>query len=863
MYVILENLRRDGVSDKELCLIPKPRYVKKTDSSLLKVTEKLTVKSDVSENFHYIIEEFFAALFMNHLKKYESLQLEKRSESISLRSIFSHVKKNFPEIDFDSIREMDLWKTQGYLIKCDETSIMVYSESLKGIYYGLQTLLQVCKSVKVQFSLVPVIIVDYPQFLIRGVSDDVSRGQTPTIENLKKFLKDLSHYKINHYYLVYMHDMYQFRNHPEIGKNRGAYSKEEITELYRYAKKYFVELVPIFQTIGHWDNILQNKIYWNYGEFPGSNSLNIANQEIYYLLDEMIGELRESFKSDYFHIAADESWDVGKLASKNYVENNGLAKAYLEHYKKVYNLAKKHGYKKIIIYHDILCKYDEILENLPKDIIIMYWNYSTKKTHKILEKIKGLELNFVVSPSILDYNRIFPSLSKFEENIINLTRYGYQKGALGEITSSWGDYNNKEIRENIYYGFIFSSEMGWNPDKIVDLPRFWRSLMVLFFGVRNIRYLEIFSIFRSIQDKKRLHVRERSYYNHFFSHPYTKKSSQYRKNIKIRNYDTLIADLDSVLSLCNELMTMEIDHKEQIRNLAFVAKHMRFFCMKRIHSKKMVSFNPEKGNIKFAAIYLKEIEKLRKWLHDLVEQHQSLWIECAKKFGFKPIEQKYLWLDTFYTDMVSKIENKEPWENPNIPSETIYLDAKHRHSVYNTYYKKEISIREGIKSAYIQVMAGNFAVIRVNNAYAGNVITKNSLNYVTNLYNLKIINIKPLLNIGKNTLVIENSDFEGGICPVNVYGEIVLDSGEKQEIISNRSWKANRTKGAEWKKVKSLGRPPRFIGGLSYPDFTNGIVSSKSSYIAQFNFLVGRIPKLFYWLLKISFKLFHRYGLIE
>ncbi len=38
---------------------------------------------------------------------------------------------------------------------------------------------------------------------------------------------------INHYYLVYMQDMFKFEDHPEIGKGRGGYSKEEIKDLFK------------------------------------------------------------------------------------------------------------------------------------------------------------------------------------------------------------------------------------------------------------------------------------------------------------------------------------------------------------------------------------------------------------------------------------------------------------------------------------------------------------------------------------------------------------------------------------------------------------------------------------------------------
>jgi hypothetical protein len=141
--------------------------------------------------------------------------------------------------------------------------------------------------------------------------------------------------------------------------------------------------------------------------------------------------------------------------------------SYLKHYRKIYDIAKKYGYKKVVIYHDILYKYEEVLENLPKDMIIMYWRYNTQKNHPIIDRVKDKKFPLIVSPSIMDFNRIFPSIDKYEQNIINLVQYGFKKGIQGEVTSSWGDYRNKEIRENDFlernfYSFLWYPRSSFN-----------------------------------------------------------------------------------------------------------------------------------------------------------------------------------------------------------------------------------------------------------------------------------------------------------------------------------------------------------------------------------------------------------------
>ncbi|MFW9879078.1 MAG: family 20 glycosylhydrolase, partial [Candidatus Thorarchaeota archaeon] len=311
--------------EEELFLIPQPRYIKFENFQKLKISENSTIFTDLkSENF-FIIEQFQNKLEDFGLKTRLKIQdVADINDYPDLNSILENKRTYFPENLLNRIKKEQKFIDQGYILICIESKILIEAISTQGIFYGVQSLIQLLNSSQDKLSINKIRMLDFPALRIRGVSDDISRGQAPTIDNLKKFIKELSHFKINQYYLVYMQDMFRYTNHPEIGKNRGCYSKEEIRELYKYAKKYFIELIPIFQTLGHWENILSHPDYWKYGEFPGSNSLNLANEEIYELLDEMIGDLSEGFKSDYFHIGVDESWDVGKVASKNYVDEISL-----------------------------------------------------------------------------------------------------------------------------------------------------------------------------------------------------------------------------------------------------------------------------------------------------------------------------------------------------------------------------------------------------------------------------------------------------------------------------------------------------------------------------------------------------------
>jgi len=862
MFIYLENLTKSGDEIEDIYLIPQPRYFKLNNSCKIEINEHTRLITNIKEDFSFIIEFFNQKLdFLGLQKRLEIKIISNVKESPDHLKFFEKYRNSFPEKLYEEISNKKIFIDQGYILVSIQSSIFIEAPSPQGLFYGIQTLIQIISSSKNKLSLNEVRIIDFPVLEIRGVSDDISRGQAPKIENLKKFIRELSHFKINHYYLVYMQDMYKFKNHSEVVKNRGAYNKDEILELYNFAKEHFVELIPIFQTTGHWDNILSHPDYWNYAEFPGSNSLNLANEDIYDLLDEMISEFNGAFKSEYFHIGADESWDVGRVASKEYITKQGIAKAYLNHYKRVYEIVKKYGYKKIIIYHDILYKYKDVIEGLPEDMIIMYWKYKTIEKHPILHKLKQYNLEVLVSPSIMDYNRIFPSIEKYEKNIINLINYGYKLGISGEVTSSWGDYKNKELRENRIYGFIFSAMVGWNPKKEYNIIKFWKALFLHFFGIIDSRLIQIFSIFRSIQDKDLLHTRPRSYYNHFFAHPYSKKSTRHKKNIKTTGFDKLIFNLNQVIENCDSLEHLVLKNKINIKNLAFVARHIRFYCRKRLNSRSLISYVHFKEN--YVLQKIKEIEDLRDELREILKEYENLWNECAREDGFQTLKIRYLWLLKFYDNKIEDLRENIGWKNPYIPSELVYLDAENMKEVHTTFYKKEINLIDKVEKAYLQVIAGCFAKIYINGNYIGYTITLHSLNYGLLENNIQIFKITEFLKEGQNSVLIENVDFIGGVSPINVYGEIKLQNGDMIELKTDKTWLGTKKINGKWNNVKSFGRPPKATGGLSYPDFEANWHSKEDDLMAILNMVISRTPRRLFWLIKLIVRLFNHYDILE
>ncbi|MFW9950512.1 MAG: glycoside hydrolase family 20 zincin-like fold domain-containing protein [Candidatus Thorarchaeota archaeon] len=256
MFLILDNLVQVETPVKEFYLIPTPKYLKVLSENKFKLSDKTTILTSISREFEYIFVNLRDLFSLNKFNKEFKINYKDSSvEGDKFKEFKDQFKISFPLMNLELLLKDNLMINQGYYIIIKSNTIFVQAENVQGLYYGLQTIIQLLNCSDSKDTVQELLIFDFPSLEIRGVSDDISRGQVANLANLKKFIKELSHFKINQYYLVYMQDMFEYKENPEIWKERWAYNKEEIKELFKFAKSCFVDLIPIFQVTGHWDNI--------------------------------------------------------------------------------------------------------------------------------------------------------------------------------------------------------------------------------------------------------------------------------------------------------------------------------------------------------------------------------------------------------------------------------------------------------------------------------------------------------------------------------------------------------------------------------------------------------------------------------
>ncbi|MBI2618981.1 MAG: beta-N-acetylhexosaminidase, partial [Ignavibacteriales bacterium] len=90
-------------------------------------------------------------------------------------------------------------KDEGYVLDVGSDGILIVAESPRGRFYAVQTLLQLVYRDKRVVQAPRVSIHDWPLQKMRGITDDLSRGQVSTLENFKKIIRFLARYKLNIY----------------------------------------------------------------------------------------------------------------------------------------------------------------------------------------------------------------------------------------------------------------------------------------------------------------------------------------------------------------------------------------------------------------------------------------------------------------------------------------------------------------------------------------------------------------------------------------------------------------------------------------------------------------------------------------
>ena len=445
-----------------------------------------------------------------------------------------------PAADFHGITAVDLQRvgSQGYVLHVDHTGVTIAAKSTAGLFYGTTTLVQIASD---RTALPGLHVTDWPSMQYRGAQQDVCRGQVPQVGALKQLADAMGEAKMNIMEL-YIEHTYKFPSHPDISPPEGI-SPAEASELFNYAAGSYLEVHPMFQTLGHSNYILalpqyQHLAIRQHPTMPWVTTFDIRKPEVVTFMDELIGDLFASMPGKLFTVDITEiDYDALHDADKGNLSQTQITDLIFNYVVNLSNIVKKHGARLMVIQGPLdstgsLSGLGPKLSQLPKDIFVGSY-YCAGGPYQPAWKtdfprLQTQGLDFFAQPWIYSHTRLMPwpaGAADFSD--LEVGR-GLQYGAIGSTTCDWGDEGHFHLVGSEWYSFLYHGASAWTGAKL-SRDYFNQAYTRLLYGIPNDSVARAINLAGNINGQKvevknssgQVVQQDSQHFYEFFGNPFT------------------------------------------------------------------------------------------------------------------------------------------------------------------------------------------------------------------------------------------------------------------------------------------------------------------------------------------------------
>jgi len=263
-------------------------------------------------------------------------------------------EKNIHAISLSLAKGTVKSNAEGYTLKVTPELVRIVGETGAGLFYGVQTLLQlmpaeICQTASpATFKSMEITcaeISDHPRYPYRGMHLDVSRHFFPK-EFVKKYIDLIAMYKMNRFHWHLTDDngwRIEIKKYPKLMETAawhvdhenlpwnerppqqpgekatygGYYTQDDIREIVQYAADRYVTIVPEIEMPAHSAEVLAaypqfsckggpftvpTGSYW-----PNLDILCAGNDSVFTFMEDVLTEVMALFPSQYIHIGGDEA----------------------------------------------------------------------------------------------------------------------------------------------------------------------------------------------------------------------------------------------------------------------------------------------------------------------------------------------------------------------------------------------------------------------------------------------------------------------------------------------------------------------------------------------------------------------------
>ena len=204
---------------------------------------------------------------------------------------------------------------QAYQLKLTASDISINANASAGLFYGIQTLLQLIRIENGKVFLPEGEVCDWPNLELRMIYWDCAH-HLERLGTFKRIIRQAAYFKINALALK-LEGHFQFESGKPIVEPY-ALTPAEYQELTDYANDHFITLIPYLDSPAHVSFILKHPEYISLRDLPNSNyELSVTNPKTYELLSGMFDNLTDANQGgQYILLSTDEPYYVGKTENE-------------------------------------------------------------------------------------------------------------------------------------------------------------------------------------------------------------------------------------------------------------------------------------------------------------------------------------------------------------------------------------------------------------------------------------------------------------------------------------------------------------------------------------------------------------------
>jgi hypothetical protein len=372
---------------------------------------------------------------------------------------------------------------ESYHLRIGPTGGEVRARSSAGLFYAVETILQLVEGDQKSAALPAVEIDDWPSLAYRGVMYDLSHGPLPTEEEIKRQIDFLARWKGNQYYF-YSELSIELKGYPLINPG-GRYSQDQVRRIIAYARERHVDVVPCLEFFGHLHDLFRIERYATLAALPHGSDLNPHNPEMQRMVADWVDQMAALFPSPWFHIGLDEPWELER-AGAAVTEGIDPGALYLEHLNRMCGLVRRHG-KRVLFWADVTSgaaifeKYPQLASSLPEGSLPVPWRYNDEKDYsRMLEPFQKAHVPQVIGTGIWAWDTIVPDFRVTFANIDGFLRDGRKFGAIGIINTNWSD-DAQILYRTTQPGVAYGAVAAWQAEP-VDRAGFWGNYCSAVYG---------------------------------------------------------------------------------------------------------------------------------------------------------------------------------------------------------------------------------------------------------------------------------------------------------------------------------------------------------------------------------------------